>query len=103
MKVELLSKEKVEKQEKNDAEMAEVIVKVKGSVVMAVWEAKIKLAEDVANIGYRNVVRWHEALAKLNGEPVNTSQVPTGKLKVGGEEEEVEKVPSDGNQVVVYI
>ena len=35
--------------------MGKVIVEVKGSVVMAVMEAKIKLAEDVANAGSWNL------------------------------------------------
>lgn len=73
-RVELLSKEKDEKEDEHVAEIAEVIVEVKGSVAMAIWEAKNKLAEDVANAGSWNVADWHEALAKLTGEPVNIVQ-----------------------------
>lgn len=49
--LELLSKEKAENEKVHDAEMAEVIVEVKANASMVVWEAKIKLDEDVANVG----------------------------------------------------
>ena len=47
--------------------MAEVIAKVKDSVIMAIWEAKIKLSKDVANIGSWNLVGWHVSLVELKG------------------------------------
>lgn len=43
-RVKLLSKEKAKKEEENEAQMAEVIVEVKASVALTVWEAKIKLS-----------------------------------------------------------
>lgn len=50
-RVELLSKEKVEKEEEHVEEMEKVIVEGKSSAAMAIWETKIKLAKDVANAG----------------------------------------------------
>lgn len=101
MSLELLRKEKDEKEEECVAEIAEGIAEVRGSVVVAVWEAKIKLAEDVANTGSWNVVGCYEALDKLTGELFNTIQDPAKQLKVGGEEEEAEKVPGGDDQTVV--
>ena len=49
--VELLSKEKSEKDGEHAAEIKEVFVEVKSSVAIAIWEAKIKLAEDLRNSG----------------------------------------------------
>lgn len=37
-------KENIKKVEEHDAKMAEVIAEVKASIVIAVWEANIKLA-----------------------------------------------------------
>lgn len=51
-----------------------MITEVKGSTVVVFWEAKIKLTEDVSNMGSWNVAGWREVLAKLNGKPVNTIQ-----------------------------
>lgn len=55
-RVEKLVKEKVEKKEELAADIAEVIVVVKGSVVVDIWETKIKLVDDMANAGSKNVV-----------------------------------------------
>lgn len=52
--MEKLTKEKVKKEEEHVVEMGGVITKVKVSVV-AIWEAKIKLAEDLENAGSWNV------------------------------------------------
>lgn len=49
--VEKLSEEKPEKDEEHVAEVKEVIVEVKASVVVVIWEAKVTLAEGVANVG----------------------------------------------------
>lgn len=97
-RVELLSKEKDEKEEEHDVEMEEVIAKVKSNVVMVVWETKIKLDEDVVNVGSLDLVGWREALDKLNAKLVNTSQDPEGQLsKVDG----MEKTTSNHNQLTV--
>lgn len=101
LRVELLSKEKVEKEEEHAAEVAEVIFEVRGSVVVAVWDAKIKIAEDVANVGSWNVDGWCEALAKQTGEHVNTSQDHVKQKKVGGQKEEARKVPGGDNKTMV--
>lgn len=50
-KEEILSKEKANNEEEHAAEIDEVIAEVKRSVVVVVWEAKVKLAEDVASAG----------------------------------------------------
>ena len=42
-RVELLSKEKAEKEEEHAVEMDEVIAEMKASAIMIVWEAKLKL------------------------------------------------------------
>lgn len=101
MKVELLSKEKVEKGEEHATEMQEVIVEVRSSVVVAVWEAKINVAEDVANVGSWNVASQLETLAKLTSELVNTGQDPVKQLQVRGDEEGAEKVLGVDDQFVV--
>lgn len=49
-RVELLSKEKVEKEEEHLLEMEEVISDAKVGVTVAIWEAKIHLAEDLENV-----------------------------------------------------
>ena len=51
-RVELLSKFKAKKEEQHAVEITKVIVEVKDSVVVVVWEAEIKLTEDVANAIY---------------------------------------------------
>lgn len=76
MRVEPLSKEKDENEGEHAAEMTNVIVEVRSSVVVVVREANIKLTEDVANVGSWKVVGWGMALYKPTGEPVNTSQDP---------------------------
>ena len=45
---------------------------------MAIWEAKIKLVEDLDNSG-SNVAGWHEALAKITGKPVTATEDPGSK------------------------
>lgn len=47
-----MCKEKVEKDEERATKIVEVIFEVKGSVVADVSEEKIKLANDVENVGY---------------------------------------------------
>lgn len=59
--------------------MAQAIAKVKASTVIAVWETKIKLAEDVANARSQNLVGWHVTVAKLKGEPIKSSEDPEGR------------------------
>lgn len=77
--VELLSKEKATKDvEEHTAKIYEVTAKVKARVFMALWEEKIKLKEDMVNVGSWNLAGWHEALAKLNVNIVNISQDPEG-------------------------
>lgn len=98
-KEEILSKEKANNEEEHAAEIDEVIAEVKRSVVVVVWEAKVKLAEDVASAGSQNLVVWHEALAKLTGKPVNTSHDPEGKQQKAGKEE---KALGNDNQSTVY-
>lgn len=77
-RVDLLRKEKVEKEEEHDEEMAEVIAEVKASVVMVVWDAKIKLDEDVVNIGSWNLVGWRATLAEFKCKSVKTREHPEG-------------------------
>lgn len=89
-----MCKEKVEKDEERATKIVEVIFEVKGSVVADVSEEKIKLANDFENVGYQNVVGWHEALAKLTGRPVNTGSDPIenmGKDKQKKDEEKEKK------------
>lgn len=74
--VEFMSKEEAEKEKEHDAEMANVIAKVKASIVIVVWEAKIRLAEDVSNIGSWNLTRWRATLAELKVEFVKTDEYP---------------------------
>lgn len=90
MKVELLVKEKADKEE----EYVEVIADMRGSAFVGVQEGKIKITEDISNTGFQNVAGWHEDLAKLTCDPFNTVQDPTKQLKVGREEEGAQKVPS---------
>lgn len=71
-----MRKEKAKKEEEHVAKMDEVITKFKASTFMVVWEAKIKLVVDVANIGTWNLARWHATLAELKGKPVKTSREP---------------------------
>ena len=49
-------------------------MKTKVSAAIAVWEANIKLAKDIENVGSQNVVGWHEAHGKITGEPIVASQ-----------------------------
>ena len=77
-RVELWRKEKAEKEEEHIAEMEEVIAEAKVNAVVAVWEAKIKLAKYVANAGSQNLVWWWAALSQLTGEPMNTIQDAEG-------------------------
>lgn len=93
-RVELMIKEKDDKEEEHAVEMEEVIVEAKSSATMAVCESKIKLFEDVANAGSWDLVGWRKALAKLTGKLVNISQDPEGQpSKVDG----VEKTIGDDN------
>lgn len=87
-KVEKLTKEKAEKEKKHVAEMDNVIAEVRMSAAIAVWEAEIKLAEDLCNARSWNVKGWQEASGKLTSEPAGTSQDPALQLK-GGENVEV--------------
>ena len=50
-----------------------MIVEVKASATLAVWEAKIKLAEDVANAGSYNLAEWRVTLAELKDGSIKTS------------------------------
>lgn len=98
-RVELLSKGKDEKEEAHDAAITEVIAEVKANFSMTVQEAKIKLAEDVANTGSQNLDGQCAALDKLKGEPINTSQDPEGKqLK----EDEEDKTSGNDDQATFY-
>lgn len=72
-RVELLSKEKAQKEEEHEAEMTKVIVEVKAIAILVVWEAHIKLVEYVANARSWNLAGQQAGLAKLKGEPINTS------------------------------
>lgn len=100
-RVELLCKANTEKEDEHADEMAEVISEVRGSVVMAICEARIKLEEGVANAGSWNVVGWHEALTKLTGEHVYIGHGHSNRLQVEGEDEEAQKVPVVDDQFVV--
>ena len=71
-----LTKEKSGKEEEHVVDMDEVIVEVKASAAITIWEAKIKLAEDFENVGSCNVTGWFEALAKLTNKPVGTNYNP---------------------------
>lgn len=53
-RVEHLRKEQTEKEDKHKEEMVEVIVEVKASDALVVWEAKLKLFDDLANAGSWN-------------------------------------------------
>lgn len=50
-----------------------------------VWEAKIKLVDDVKNMGSWDEVGWCEALAKLTRRPVNDFQDPVAEMREEGE------------------
>lgn len=91
-----MTKEKSGKEEEHVVDMDEVIVEVKASAAITIWEAKIKLAEDFENVGSWNVARWRETLGKLNGEPLGASQNPVLHPKEGGEKTEV--APGGGDQ-----
>lgn len=94
----MLRKEKAEKEEDHVVEMEEVITEVKSSAAIIVWESKIRLAEDVTNARSWDLTGWREALAKLIGKLVNTSQDPEGQpSKV----DKVEKFTGDDNQWIV--
>lgn len=54
--VELLRKQQAEKEEKHIHKVEEVNADAKASAAVAVWEAKIKLADDLENLGSWNVV-----------------------------------------------
>lgn len=91
MRVELRTKEKSEKVEEHVVGIEEVIVEVKINVIMAILEAKIKLVEEVENVGSWNVVGWSKALAKLIGKPVNSIQDRVEKKKRKEEEKKKKK------------
>lgn len=75
--------------------MKEVIAKANSNAVVTVQEAKIKLAEDVANIGSWDLTGWHTILAQLTGESAKTGQDPERQRPKVGEEEEI---PGDDDQ-----
>ena len=56
-----------------------MIVDANASDAVAIWEAKIKLAEDLENLVSWNVAGWRKALAKLSGKHVTATQDPTSK------------------------
>lgn len=77
-------------------EVDDVIAELKSSLIEPVWEAKIKIVEDVekGNTGSWNMVGWRDALAKLTGKLVNVSGDPVGpveKTKEGEDEEKKEE------------
>lgn len=84
-KVEKLTKEKTEKEEEHVAEIGEVIMEVKASAIVAIWEAKIKVAEDLKNAGSWNVAGGHKALSKLTGKNIDSSQDPALQPNQGGQ------------------
>ena len=63
-------------------ELEEVIADAKASVAVGILEANIKLAEDPELSGSWNVEGWREALAKLTGKPVTTTEDPASQPKV---------------------
>ena len=79
--MEKLCKAKVKKEEEHTLGIEDVIAEVKSNVVEAIWEAKIKLAEDVENVRSWNVAGWREILAKLTGKLVDDGQDPTEKKR----------------------
>lgn len=90
-----MSKEKDAKDAEHAVDMHEVIIDVKASANVVVWETKIKLDEDEANVGSWNLPGWCEALVSLTCKPLNINQDPEGQqLNVG----EQDKIPSDDNQ-----
>ena len=93
----MLSKQKVGKEEEHILEIDGVIVDVNSSVVVAIWEAKIKLAEDLENSGSWNVVGWREVLAKITGKPVTATKDPGSNLV----KEEKEKDAANDDHVKV--
>lgn len=56
---------------------------------MLVWEAKIKLAEDVANVGSWNLVGCHATLAELKGKLIKTSEDPEGQQPKADDEKKI--------------
>ena len=54
-------------------------------VIIAVWEAKIRLAEDLDNASSWDVDGLREALANLTGKPATTTHDPVLQLTGGGE------------------
>ena len=69
--------------------MEEVTVEAEASVDVAIWEAKLKLAEDMANAGFQNLVVWRTTLPQITGEPVNTCQDPKGQQPKAGKEKKI--------------
>lgn len=87
--MELLRKQKVEKEDEHYADLEEVIADAKTSVVMAILEAMIKLAEDLENGGSWDVDDWREALGKLIGNPATANQDPVLLLTEGWEKKDM--------------
>lgn len=96
-RIQLLIKEKVEKEEKHILETEEVITDAKPSAAVAIWEAKIRMAVDLENSGSTYVVGWHEALAKITEKPATAIEDHGSKLV----EEEKEKNLVDGDNAKV--
>lgn len=73
-----------------------MIVEVRINCVVVVQEAKIKLAEDLENVGSQNVAGWHEALSKLTGEHAGANHDRALQPQGGGGKTEV--APGGGEQ-----
>ena len=69
-------------------EMEEMISDAKVNVAMAVWEAKIHLAEDLEHEGSWDVDGWREALSKLTGKPATANQDHVLHLNEEGEKKD---------------
>lgn len=106
IKVEKLSKEKEEKEGGHAQETEDMISELKSSIAEAVWEAKIKMVEDMekGDVGSWNVAGWCDALTKLTGKQLNASKDLAGQVdkKKGGEKkkEEAKATPMGGDQTL---
>lgn len=102
-RIDLLIKEKAEKEEKYTLEIEEVIVDAKARAAVAIQEAKIKLDEDLDNSGSWNEAGWCEALAKISSKSTTATKDPRSQPakeeKKNEADDDQAKVPACRNLV----
>lgn len=97
----MLIKQKADKEEDHAAEMNEIIVEEKASASVVVQETKIKLVEDLENVGSCDTVGQREALFKLTGNPMKASQDLVLQPEEGEMKEKSETILGGGNKYVL--